>query len=1200
MADIFDDIPEGPDKADPFSDIPETGEQVSAMGALGRSAGTAALPALGAAAGGAGLWALGAALAPETGGLSLAIPLAGMFIGGAAGGAATEYAQRKALELAAPESAARLKELQQLDVAQQPVASLAGRLAGTAPTFAVAPGQTIRGLAAIPSVLSRTATQAQTQAAASAALQLGLGTAGGVVTPLLHGEAPTLAGIGESALQASLFGSPRARVLVPRSLRALEETPTGEGGMVGSLVGGRLQEPDPFYRFTPRTERVRPTQAEPVIIGGESQAARLAKQEPEIVQEPEIIPANQAVTAPGRTEAGGEISFAAPAEAGAIPSARQAAQEQPISAGKETSSAPPASAQEPEPLPARPIPPEPTPSPQALGFLSPGGRLLNQIVNAIKPKAQATLPSTPSTAGDFLPDLGDRAQNKAIAVEPTGIGRIPVLNWLFDPRHRAKTEPEKSIINYFYEQAVGKSHVQALGATFGTKFKELFPRNEAGEFSSVGRTHEGQSLHPSDVFEQMQRDPNSYRMTPEQRQAFDELMRYEKRARELERQYGMAENPETNEVEPGSPGENAYYTRGKVVGQPPRGTGMGGVSTGARQFFQKRRAFESEQQGVSKGFQYPMNVDDRILLRLSRLYKAIADRRLAEDEGLGGRWGSDSGPVTYHEGQVFQPAFRSGAEYRIFPVEVANKINSTLGAQQTQWIKALQNIGDAARSITLGLDVGWGFIQGLPTAFKEPKAWADAQATAFRAFTNPDAFAAYVRNNAQAVREMAQFGSSVGSLPEMVAGLREGGLLSRIPGGTRFARSFQSFLDVAKIEKWKSRREITPREEWPTAIQEIEHELGAGRMEAIGVSPGAALAERLLLLAPSYYRGGIGLIGDMAAKGVTGAQARRAMGSYMVGITATFMAGAAATGMPWEEIKRRLSPTSGNFLMIPLKVGGKSIEVGFGGIMRSFMRLGGSMLKTSIEHPENWGTLATDKNPITKWLRGHAAPVPRTALDMFSGKDYAGEDTDMASFARGNLPLALQSILKQEKGQTTGQTVADAVFSFSGLLSWPQNTRNALLVERNRLAREKYGAPYENLKIRQQALVTRTLEKNPEFAKGPPTPKQIEQAFRMQVQRQEQVQAGLDDPIRSLLAEKELRVPGFEPNLKVGPAEIVLTDAQQSRYKALIIEEYNKTLKRRLNILRKATPLRGQDLLTDWAGDAKQRAQTRLQLEFNR
>lgn len=1159
----------------------------------------------------------------------------------------------------------------------------------------------------------------------------------GLQTPLSEGVLPTAATMGLLPAGGHLASRAYARVFVPRSIQALQETPGRTGDPLeipyrtpSSLETGVLQPAgaatfvvDPSGRavnfkqlspleqteamrgpraFTPREEQVRPAQAPPVIIG-KSRAAELAKQEPEIVQPAgEVVPASQAATAPGKTEAGGEISFGAAAEAKAIPSARQSALPTTVEAGLSAQKQAPDTLIEqvrtvamtedrktlvdlrnqlsgpeqqgpgvgvknasindllrlidsrldelrtgkldPElnkirativgrkplaPSTATAEPPnrnllteqspptgvaEARPSPQALGIMPPGARLLGTIIEAFKPKAQQALPRTPSRAGDFLPDLGDRAANKAIASEPTGIGRIPVLNWIFDPRHRAKTDPEKSILTYFYEQGVGQAHVKALGSTFGTKFKQLFPRNEAGEFTTVGRVRNDQSLHPSDVFESLQRNPNSYRLSPQQRQAFDELMRYENRARQLEAQHGLSESATS---EP-------YYTRGKVIGDPDRGGGMGGSSVGGRQFFQKSRKFDSEEQGVTKGFVYPMNVDDRILARLSRLYKAIGDKRLAEDPDLGGRWGSQSGPITYQESQVFQPVFRRGLEYKIFPVEVAKKLNASLATQETAWLKMLQSGNDFFKSLTLGFDFGAGQIQGLVTAFRDPKAWARANATALQAFGNKDAFAAYTRNNAQYVRELAEFGSGIGSVPEMISGLDRGGVVSNIPriigrsfeqsGFPRFGKAvsataevpeafgrlFQTFLDVAKIEKWKARRDSIPREEWPRAIQQIEHELNMGRMEAIGVNSSQALAERLLLLAPSYYRGGLGLIGDMSAAGVTGAQARRAMGSYIAGILATFAAGAVGVGMPWEEIRRRLNPSSGNFLMIPVKVGGKSIEVGFGGIMRSFMRLGGSVYKTSVEHPENWKSLSSEKNPFTKWLRGHSSPVVSKSFDAFFGEDYAGEDADMFSIGRGSLPLVLQSWLKQEKGQTGGQTAADMIFSFSGLLSWPQNQRNKILVERNRLAKERFGKSYENLKMREQARVTRELERKPEFQKEPSTPRQIEQAFRRQVEREEQVQAGLEKPLRDVIVEKGLRVHGFEPTMKVGPTTIILTGDQMDRYKELIVAEYNQMLKGRVDILSKSTTKRGQDLLDNWTEMAKRRARAKLKAEFNR
>src|SRR4030095_13714332 len=81
----------------------------------------------------------------------------------------------------------------------------------------------------------------------------------------------------------------------------------------------------------------------------------------------------------------------------------------------------------------------------------------------------------------------------------------------------------------------------------------------------------------------------------------------------------------------------------------------------------------------------------------------------------------------------------------------------------------------------LGFDYGAGQIQGLVTAFRDPSAWAKANLTALKSFASPEGFAAYVRNNTQPIRELAQYGSGIGWVPEMIAGLGKGGALTRVP-----------------------------------------------------------------------------------------------------------------------------------------------------------------------------------------------------------------------------------------------------------------------------------------------------------------------------------------------------------------------------------------------------------------------------------
>lgn len=193
-----------PFKASDFDTEPTT-----AGGAFARGAATAVVPAAGAALGGAAGWAAGVALAPETGGLSLIVPLVGAFAGGLIGSAGAEKTQEVALETLTPETSAELKRFQAKDFEQHPVASAVGRIVGALPSFEFAPGQTIRGAVALPALVKGVATEAQKDAAIALAVQAGVGTGGAVVAPLVQGQAPTLAGVAEGAVQALIFGKPR-------------------------------------------------------------------------------------------------------------------------------------------------------------------------------------------------------------------------------------------------------------------------------------------------------------------------------------------------------------------------------------------------------------------------------------------------------------------------------------------------------------------------------------------------------------------------------------------------------------------------------------------------------------------------------------------------------------------------------------------------------------------------------------------------------------------------------------------------------------------------------------------------------------------------------------------------------------------------------------------------------------------------------
>jgi hypothetical protein len=130
-------------------------------------------------------------------------------------GGAVELGQQKLLEKYAP----GFLEQTAAGAAAHPVAAGAGRVASAAPSFAFAPGQTIEGALAIPSILRGTAIASQKKAAASLAAQLG--AQAGITaaqTGLAEHRLTTAPELLESAAIAGLYGHPRFSLPIPKTL----------------------------------------------------------------------------------------------------------------------------------------------------------------------------------------------------------------------------------------------------------------------------------------------------------------------------------------------------------------------------------------------------------------------------------------------------------------------------------------------------------------------------------------------------------------------------------------------------------------------------------------------------------------------------------------------------------------------------------------------------------------------------------------------------------------------------------------------------------------------------------------------------------------------------------------------------------------------------------------------------------------------
>lgn len=679
------------------------------------------------------------------------------------------------------------------------------------------------------------------------------------------------------------------------------------------------------------------------------------------------------------------------------------------------------------------------------------------LARGAKAEPVRAAPLVPSTE-PFLPTLLPHDVAKTTFSKPFGAANIPLLGRLVDPNARTSAGPLPEALAAYNAEKYGIAPAAAGGV--GLRLRALgidkaFPVDPTtGELTTVRPSMPGQSLAPSDVLESLQRDPNSYLLTPEQRAAFSTLEQWRSEIKAAEKEHGIS----PAEASPDDPG---YFPR-IVIKRPEADVAPlgGGSRVGAKQFFQKERMFETEREGVQRGYSYEPSIVSRAASRTERLYRAIADRRLAEDTTLGSRTRAQveselrehyaeeigSGLMTEeklqqivssveHKGSVWgHPAFAG----KIFDPETANALNAAFPKADTAFRHHFVQLNNTLKAMRLSADVGVTLIQGLPTLFRNPGIWAKATANSFRALVDPGVLARYAEQNAGAINELSQLGSSTGRLPEMLAGLEKGTLLERAPViGTpfrAFGRHFETFLDVAKVELWKAWRDVTPADQRLSVARSIESQLSMGRMESIAVSRNRALAERALFLAPSYYRGAVNLIGAIGERGVSGQVARQALGAYIAGGTAAFISVAAALGMDDNEIVARLNPAHHAYMMWEVTVAGKRLNIGFGGIHRSLLRLAASAVKTSIEHPENWKSLTPDKNPFVRWYRGHAATVPGLTWDAITGKDFLGQQTDITTLGQSVIPLGAQPFIRSPEETQA----AEAAASMIGLSTFPE------------------------------------------------------------------------------------------------------------------------------------------------------------------
>lgn len=752
---------------------------------------------------------------------------------------------------------------------------------------------------------------------------------------------------------------------------------------------------------------------------------------------------------------------------------------------------------------------------------------------------------------NVVPRLQPWDADKLISSSPEGVGRIPGLGRLFDPRAGAFSQVDRAIITNAKERGVGETVAALWGET--NRGSNPFKADADGAItlgSGTGRL--------SDVIEAEMRTPGSQSLTPEQRSWINEVWKpVHKDVTEMLEQEGV-KGFDVSEGERGMGG--AYFPR-IAIGKKDTSSGKSkpsGGSVGGRQFFQKQRQYDSEAQGSDTTI-YEPDATKRVASYISRAYRAIADHRLAQDESLGSRALSDGPPLFQKEGLVMQPAF-SG---KVFPKETADRLNKFYGESSHDWVRKLGQLNDAAKAFKLTLDLSAPLTQGLPVFFNRPRAWGRSTWNSIRALADPNHLGNVLNRPEmkEAASELAQLGVSLGKLQDFMAGAEKGKLVTRIPVFGKAVevtgRAFGAFMDLAKIEMWRSFREVTPRTDWPKMAELVENLSGTSRMESIGISPSRALGERLLLLAPSYYRAGVSLVATAVQGGATGNAARMALARFGMGVVFTSVAGMIAAGLGWEEIKDRLNPAKGKVLKVPVPIGDRKVEIGFGHLLISFARLlGDTIEEAGSDKPTGSGV---EKEPWKKWLRTHSAPVPSTLIDLTTGTDVMGDEVGTAkTIASQFVPISAGQALQEG---TVGQKAFDASLSFFGINAYPQSVQEQFRTERDKLSKSKFGKEYESLPLGQQASIHRALSSDPKF-KAPPAPARARQmAFENDVARQTRLLKSLSPEIQKQIKDLGMHVTGYEPRIRVGGTDLPLTRKQAEAYETLIAEEYAKVLK---------------------------------------
>ena len=487
-------------------------------------------------------------------------------------------------------------------------------------------------------------------------------------------------------------------------------------------------------------------------------------------------------------------------------------------------------------------------------------------------------------------------------------------------------------------------------------------------------------------------------------------------------------------------------------------------------------------------------------------YKAKAEKALLMEQART--------PTLGTEATIFHPAFQG----KIYPKNVAGEIQRYWDDVGFGPLNKLATLSGDMRTLVAAADFSAMFIQGLPGIALHPKAWGKAAALSFKAFKDPSSYQRYLTKEFGSLTERANFGGYIGGFEFMEAVpqlQRLAGVVSKVATGKsrlgeqairqsygRWEASFGTFGDVMRNEMWKA---LKYKAKTPDELFEIARHID--RMTGVMSSKGLGLGKTqrdfesaFVFFAPRYTRAGFALIGDTLKGGITGAEARKALGSMMA--AGAVMYSAVATRMGQEP---DFDPTSGRFMTIEIKdpFTGTSRHFGIGGMMTSLMRfgadVGASVIGAGQNEPLDLVKLDRFDNPFIKFLFSKTSPLTGAVEGLAMGHNYFGEPFenfgDYAQFMGEKLlPISVQQISETGEFAPTG-LLGEQI----GLRVFPQSDWEKRNLERDRVAEETHGMNWEEvgtglgklsqLQLEQQSpelrrLTTVAQESSDKMAKG--------------------------------------------------------------------------------------------------------------------